>query len=275
MAINKILQTFGIGATPSQSTTTWTQPSQQVTITDAQNVKYPRNIVMTNQGIRIYRQGVAAGILMQDLINALLTLEPSLTWPPLITVQPASWSVQYSTSTTLGITATSEIAITYQWQISTDNGTTWSNLTNAGVYSGVTTATLAISSVTGLNADQYRCICTNGSGSTTSSAAVLTVIPDITVQPTNSSVVHPASTTFSVTATGTATLTYQWQVSTDLGVTWSNITAAGTPSYSNWTTATLSIGTTATSMNNYKYRVVVTDGNTKTNTSNLAVLTVT
>lgn len=36
----------------------------------------------------------------------------------------------------------------YQWQLSTDNGLTWSNLTNNVTYSGVTTITLTVSNVT-------------------------------------------------------------------------------------------------------------------------------
>ncbi|MEN9337534.1 MAG: hypothetical protein RLZZ500_2521 [Bacteroidota bacterium] len=36
----------------------------------------------------------------------------------------------------------------YQWQLSTNNGSTWTTLTNSVVYSGVTTATLTVSNVT-------------------------------------------------------------------------------------------------------------------------------
>jgi len=44
-----------------------------------------------------------------------------------------------------------------QWQISTDGGATWNNLSNGGHYSGVTTGTLSVSNVdSGLNASQYR-----------------------------------------------------------------------------------------------------------------------
>src|SRR5262249_30821826 len=39
--------------------------------------------------------------------------------------------------------------------------------------------------------------------------------PAISVQPTDQSVTSGSAANFSVTATGTATLTYQWQVSTD------------------------------------------------------------
>lgn len=47
--------------------------------------------------------------------------------------------------------------LTQQWQVSTDNGATWTALTNTAPYSGVTTATLTINPVAaGLNNNQYR-----------------------------------------------------------------------------------------------------------------------
>lgn len=45
----------------------------------------------------------------------------------------------------------------YQWQVSTNGGTTWTNLTNNATYSGVTTVSLTVSSVTPtMNGYQYR-----------------------------------------------------------------------------------------------------------------------
>jgi hypothetical protein len=65
-------------------------------------------------------------------------------------------------------------AATLQWQL--DSGGGFANLSNAGVYSGVTTATLAISSVTGLNGMKYRCIITPTAGvAKTSRGATLSV----------------------------------------------------------------------------------------------------
>jgi hypothetical protein len=48
---------------------------------------------------------------------------------------------------------------TYQWQISTNGGADYSNLTNTGVYSGTTTATLSIASVSNfMDGYLYRAI---------------------------------------------------------------------------------------------------------------------
>jgi hypothetical protein len=97
-----------------------------------------------------------------------------------ITVQPVNRSVTAPTGTTFAVTSTASgaySALTYAWQISTDSGATWTNLTNAGVYSGVGTATLTISNSTGLNGRQYRVICGTDTGNTnaTSTARTLTV----------------------------------------------------------------------------------------------------
>lgn len=72
----------------------------------------------------------------------------------------------------------------------------------------------------------------------------------ITTQPTNKSICELQTVTFSVVAASITT--YQWQVSTD-GTTWNIITNNAT--YSNATTANLTINNVATSMDGYKYRV--------------------
>lgn len=64
---------------------------------------------------------------------------------------------------------------TFQWALSTDAGSTFSDISNGGVYSNATTATLAISDNTGLDDNQYRVtISATGADSVTSNAATLT-----------------------------------------------------------------------------------------------------
>lgn len=63
--------------------------------------------------------------------------------------------------------------LTYQWQ--EDSGSGFGNITAAGVYSDVTTDTLAISDNTGLDTNQYRCVVSaTGADSVNSAAATLT-----------------------------------------------------------------------------------------------------
>ncbi|MDA9693181.1 hypothetical protein N9U43_00905, partial [Cytophagia bacterium] len=57
------------------------------------------------------------------------------------------------------VTVTSNSTVVYQWQRSTDNGVSWTDLTDNTSYSGVTTSELTISSVdVNMNGDQYRVI---------------------------------------------------------------------------------------------------------------------
>ena len=63
-----------------------------------------------------------------------------------------------------------------QWQVSTDNGVTWSSISNNTTYSGVGTGTLGISGVTAsLSGNQYRLISSTNGGTSTSNVATLTV----------------------------------------------------------------------------------------------------
>ncbi|WP_276979061.1 T9SS type B sorting domain-containing protein [Flavobacterium filum] len=68
----------------------------------------------------------------------------------------------------------------YQWQVSTNNGTTWNNLTNSAIYSGVTTINLQITgATTSMNNYQYR-VFINRNGNSCglySDASILTVYP--------------------------------------------------------------------------------------------------
>ena len=69
-------------------------------------------------------------------------------------------------------------SLTYQWQVSTNSGSTWTSLTNTSPYSGVTTATLGISNTTySMNGYQYRCNVASGGCTNTisSTSATLTV----------------------------------------------------------------------------------------------------
>jgi hypothetical protein len=96
--------------------------------------------------------------------------------PPSITTPPASVTVNVASNTTFSVTATGTAPLSYQWQVSTDNGSNWGNLANAGAYSGVNLATLTVSPSSSLNSYQYRCVVSNGvSPDATSSAATLTV----------------------------------------------------------------------------------------------------
>jgi hypothetical protein len=177
---------------------------------------------------------------------------------PNITTQPASGGPICSTQNKSFSVAATGTALTYQWQESTNGGGTFTNITNGGVYSGALTTTLTITGApVTMNAYQYRVVVSGTCApAATSSAVTLTVYTpvSITAQPADMTICSTGNGSFSVTAAGTSP-TYQWQVSTDGGGSYNNITNGGV--YSNAGTATLNISGVTTGMNNYRYRVVV------------------
>jgi hypothetical protein len=76
-------------------------------------------------------------------------------------------------------------------------------------------STLVLNNVDSANAGSYDVVVSNPYGTLTSSVVTLTVVsqtaPQIASQPTNQSVVLGGSASFSVSATGTPPLAYQWQ----------------------------------------------------------------
>jgi hypothetical protein len=92
--------------------------------------------------------------------------------------------------------------LSYQWQFFGTNLPTG------------TSSVLTISNTQPAQAGNYQAIITNSAGAITSSIASLTVLvpPSISSQPTNETVPVAGTASFSVSATGTAPLTYQWQM---------------------------------------------------------------
>ena len=66
---------------------------------------------------------------------------------------------------------------TYQWQVSTNGGSTWVNLNESAPYNGVTSCQLTIGGIPAtFNGYKYRCLASNSVGTTTSNAASLTLV---------------------------------------------------------------------------------------------------
>ncbi len=94
---------------------------------------------------------------------------------PVITTQPVSQSVSASQGATFTVAASGTVS-SYQWQRLPAGSTTWEDLREGGSYRGATTATLTISSTTAaMSGDQFRCVTTNGSVSSTTNVTTLTV----------------------------------------------------------------------------------------------------
>lgn len=188
----------------------------------------------------------------------------TLTVGPAITTQPVSQTVADGSTATFSVTAAGVATLSYQWQYL--SGTTWKAF---GAGTGYSTATLTTFATTAAyNGLQFRVVVTDGDGLTaTSNAVTLTVAPAITTQPVGQTVTAGSTAAFSVVAAGVPTLTYQWQYLS--GTTWKAF-GAGT----GYTTATLTTFATTSAYNGLQFRVVVTDGNGRTATSNTVTLTV-
>jgi hypothetical protein len=169
-----------------------------------------------------------------------------------ITSQPVSASVCSGGAANFSVNTTGS-GITYRWS---KNGTP---LNNGGSFSGVTSPTLSISNATTSDQGSYTCVMSSssGCGNLTSNAATFTVTPATTITGQSSSTINvcegantPALT---VTATG-QNLAYQWQVSTNGGGSYNNVSGS---SYTGATSDALTISNVSASLNNAKYRCVV------------------
>lgn len=194
--------------------------------------------------------------------NAIVTFTVSAGTAPTIDAAPTSVAVCAGSNAIFSVTTSGPAVTSYQWQVSTNGGTTFTNIAGATAASYTATAVTA-----GMNNNQYRVIVTGQCGSVTSSAATLTVqtAPSITAQPQNAIECVGNNATFNVTATGTG-LTYQWQESTDAGVTFTNIASATNASYT--------LTNVQLSNDNNRFRVIVSGTCPSAVTSNAATLQV-
>jgi len=274
--------------------------------------------------------------------------------PPVVSKQPSNAIIVSGKTAKFSVTATGTAPFTYQWQVSSDGGTTWGNVTANSTVKGTTSATLTITNAdVGLSGDKYQCIINNASnttatsnivtlavgipakitsapqnlskalnqtatftvgvsgtptpdiqwykgtsiligktdptlslpniesgdaasytvtvsnsfGSATAKASLKIILaPNISQQPAAATVVLGKAAKFTVKATGTAPLTYQWQLSTNNGNNWANITKA--------TASTYTIAATAFGDNHHQFRCLVNNATGLTATSDSALLTV-
>jgi uncharacterized protein (TIGR02145 family) len=181
-----------------------------------------------------------------------------------ILTQPVSTQLTTDCTASFNITCPSGYVVSFQWQASSNNGSTWNNISDGGsspAYSGTTTSVLSISNVpkTYINY-QYRCIVNSLCGpNETSSAATLSLSssPIITVQPVDELVYAGQNIIFNLTTTGNG-ISYQWQLSTNGGAAWSDISDGGSnPVYSGCNTASFKLSKVPLTFDTYKYRCKV------------------
>jgi formylglycine-generating enzyme required for sulfatase activity len=135
--------------------------------------------------------------------SARLTVLPQSGVAPTILSNPQSQTLPVGSTISLSVSASGTVPLAYQWR-----------------KSGINIPGASASSYTKPNAQTedsgpYVVVVTNAYGSAPSQAAMVTVNPPssppvITIQPQSQSVATGVTVSFSVTATGTAPLTYDW-----------------------------------------------------------------
>ena len=163
--------------------------------------------------------------------------------------------------------------LTYQWQLSRDNGINWVSL-NGSKFPGALTSVFEIRGSKSSDGNLFRCIVTAQNGETvTSESAKLTVeflsTLEITSHPENAAVKAGEIARFRVSATGES-LSYQWQLSRDNGINWVSLNGSKFPSA---LTSDFEIKGSKTNNNNL-FRCVVKDQSGQKAVSNIAKLTV-
>lgn len=154
---------------------------------------------------------------------------------PNITTQPLSQTVNPGVNVTFSVAATGSTPMYYQWRF------------NGANIAGATGTSYTKANVQGTNSGNYSVVVSNVLGTATSANAVLTVNtpPVITAQPQNQAVIAGATATFSVAATGSTPLAYQWRQSG------TNIAGATASSFSRLNAQPANTG---------NYTVVITNG---------------
>ena len=170
---------------------------------------------------------------------------------PTITSQPASQTITAGQTATFSVVANGTAPLSYQWS---KNGTAIGGATSSSYTTPAET--------TSDSGAQFTVVVSNSVGNVTSNSATLTVnpvAPTITSQPAGQTITAGQTATFSVSASGTAPLSYQWS---------KNGTAIGGATSSSYTTPA-----ETTSDSGALFSVVVSNsaGNV---TSNNATLTV-
>ena len=170
--------------------------------------------------------------------------------PVVIRGQPQSQMVAQGSNVAFTVRASGSTSMTYQWRL------------NGGNITGATAASLSMTNVSTNKAGNYTVRVSNSFNSVTSDVAVLTVAlpPGIIGQPQSQRALPGGSAAFSVSASGTPPLTYQWsrnnedlpgETNATLSIT--NTTALDAGSY--WATVRNAAGSAVSSNAELRIRI--------------------
>ncbi len=171
-----------------------------------------------------------------------------------ITAQPNNITGISGDEKVMKVTATN--ASSYQWQRSSDDGESWSNIGSSNVnYSNAKTAALTIKINKNTAGFVYRCVVKNSENTVNSEAATVTVILPIEIKTEPKDISSPSGEEKTMSVVAENATSYQWQRSSDNGETWSNIGSTNS-NYTNAKTDTLTVKVNKTTAG-FVYRCVV------------------
>lgn len=160
-------------------------------------------------------------------------------------------------------TAQPQSGVIYYWQ-ATASGTSLANPV-VFVNGSVVSEPFEVTSSGYYYVRAYNGNCWSTGSYAMQSQVVISTSANISIQPADQSVVSGGNVSFTVTASGTAPYTYQWQESaTGMAGSWTTV----------GTNATYTLINTPISKNGYKYRVIISNA-CASKTSNVVTLTVT
>ncbi len=122
--------------------------------------------------------------------------------PPFIVRQPASEAAYSGATVLLSVGALGAPPLSYQWQLNETN------------IVGATTANLSLAGVQGADSGMYSVVISNSlgfAGSSNVNLKVMNLAPVILAQPAGQTVFSGTNAVFSVAATGSLPLSYQWR----------------------------------------------------------------
>ena len=221
-------------------------------------LKADRNLYCGRHACSIWtafaKRGMGFGA-TQGSSNSATDQTPATAMPPAPTIvtSPVSQTVAAGANVTFTANAGADVNLIYQWQVSTDGGTIWNDI------SCQITSTLTLNAVTStMNGYMYRVKVYEGCLSTNTAAATLTVTGSSAPTITLTSAAATAAQTVCIN-TAITSITY----STAGGVTGATVTglpAGVTGVYGGGTNGTVTISGTPTAAGTFNYTVTTSGG---------------
>jgi sugar lactone lactonase YvrE len=141
----------------------------------------PAGVVSTLNGAECrfyYPQGIASTssgtLFVADGDNQAISMGGAAIAPP-ADAPVASQTITSGANATFSVSV-SDPTITFQWQTSTNSGTSWTNVSNSSTFSGAETDSLTVNDPSAaMSGDEFQVLLTNAAGTSTSAVATLTV----------------------------------------------------------------------------------------------------